>query len=497
MKAKYILLSLIASLAALVGCQKETAPFAVEMSQSYVGLPQNGGSVAVDVTTTGSWTIEEIPAWLTVSPASGSTGTTKVTFSADACTSTNEAELRLVCGSAVQYINVIQMAEKVEAPVSTVAEINAGADSKIYRAKGTVTRIVQTVYGNWYLQDETGELYIYGTLDAQGNTQNFTSLGLEVGDIVTVEGPKTTYNGTVELVDVTVISIEKSLIKVETAGPVELEKEGGEFEVELTCKGNGVSVVIPESAKSWISVTGISNAGTSAVVSFSAAANEGGARSETLVFTTNGGAYTAEISLNQKGSIVEVSVAEFLAAEVGTAMYRLTGVITGGYSSDNQGQSFYLKDWSGETLVYRLDDFKASGAKIGDIITVVGQRGAYKDSPQMVSGVYEKHISVTEVSVEEFLSMPDDKNVYYMVTGTIKEIDNPTYGNLYMTDGDNDIYVYGCYPGYGATGDDRKNFLETAGIKVGDELTMIGYKDTYNGKIELCGGTYFSHKSAE
>ena len=360
-----------------------------------------------------------------------------------------------------------------------------------------MTRIVQTVYGNWYLQDETGELYIYGTLDASGNTQNFTSLGLEVGDIVTVEGPKTTYNGTVELVDVTVISIEKSLIKVETAGPIELEKEGGEFEVELTCKGNGVSVVIPESAKSWISVTGISNAGTSAVVSFSAAANEGGARSETLVFTTNGGAYTAEIALNQKGSIVEVSVAEFLAAEVGTAMYRLTGVITGGYSSDNQGQSFYLKDWSGETLVYRLDDFKASGAKIGDIITVVGQRGAYKDSPQMVSGVYEKHISVTEVSVEEFLSMPDDKNVYYMVTGTIKEIENPTYGNLYMTDGDNDIYVYGCYPGYGATGDNRKNFLETAGIKVGDELTMIGYKDTYNGKIELCGGTYFSHKSAE
>ena len=28
------------------------------------------------------------------------------------------------------------------------------------------------------------------------------------------------------------------------------------------------------------------------------------------------------------------------------------------------------------------------------------------------------------------------------------------------------------------------------------QLTMIGYKDTYNGLIELCGGIYFSHVPA-
>ena len=60
----------------------------------------------------------------------------------------------------------------------------------------------------------------------------------------------------------------------------------------------------------------------------------------------------------------------------------------------------------------------------------------------------------------------------------------------------NELYVYGCYPGYGATGDNRKNFIANAGIHVGDQLTMIGYKDTYNGLIELCGGIYFSHTPA-
>ena len=65
------------------------------------------------------------------------------------------------------------------------------------------------IYGNWMLKDATGEILIYGTLDAEGKTKNFSSLGIEVGDIVTVEGPKKTYNTTVELVDVKVIAIEK------------------------------------------------------------------------------------------------------------------------------------------------------------------------------------------------------------------------------------------------------------------------------------------------
>ena len=121
----------------------------------------------------------------------------------------------------------------------------------------------------------------------------------------------------------------------------------------------------------------------------------------------------------------------------------------------------------------------------------------------MGGGQYEKHISVTEISLADFLTKPDDKNVYYMVTGTVKDLLSSAgkendYGNLHLTDGTNELYVYGCYPGYGAPkGDAQKGFIKAAGIKVGDKLTMIGYKDTYNGLIELCGGTYFSHESAE
>ena len=93
---------------------------------------------------------------------------------------------------------------------ATCAEIIAGADGTNYRVTGKCTEIKNTTYGNWYLEDATGTVYIYGTLDAEGKTKNFSSLGIEVGDEITVEGPKKTYNGTVELVNVKVINIKKA-----------------------------------------------------------------------------------------------------------------------------------------------------------------------------------------------------------------------------------------------------------------------------------------------
>lgn len=501
MKLRYFIPFFLAVVAAVfTACSDDNDPTyfdEIRVSQSYVSLNTNGGSTSIDIKANGSWTVSEVPEWLTVSPASG-TGNGTITFSADAGEG-RTAEVLITCEGKTQRINIIQGIATVSN--ATCAEVLAGPDSKTYRVTGTVTKIVNTTYGNWYLNDGTGEVYIYGTLDSKGGTKNFLSWGLEVGDQVTVEGPKTTYNGTVELVDVTVVKIEKSLIKCDslTVNGVksdELPLEGGEIVAHLTCKGTGVAVDIPTEAKSWLGVVA-STVGENPTVTFRAMPNAGGDRSTTVHFNTTDGSknYSAEATISQKGAIVECTIEDFLDAEVSTSQYRITGVITELYESDKQGKSFYVQDYSGKVLVYRAEGFIEAGAKVGDIVTVVGQRGAYKDTPQMVSGTFENlKYAVTEVSVAEFLAKEDNKNVYYMVTGTIDEIANTTYGNLYITDGTNRLYVYGCYPGYGATGDFRKDFLAAAGIEVGDKLTMIGYKDTYNGTIELCGGIYFSHE---
>ena len=216
MKLKYFL-SFFALVALLSSCSDDDAMTLldeIKVSSSYVSIDVNGGSNTITVNAKEAWSFDEaeIPAWLTVSPKNGGAGETTVTFTAPAAPDGRNTVLHIACGINSQNINVIQGLSVVKN--ATCAEVIEGPESKNYRVTGTVASIVNTTYGNWYLRDETGEIYIYGTLDAKGNTKNFLSLGLEVGDIVTVEGPKTVYNGTVELVDVTVVKIQKSLVKV-------------------------------------------------------------------------------------------------------------------------------------------------------------------------------------------------------------------------------------------------------------------------------------------
>jgi hypothetical protein len=229
---------------------------------------------------------------------------------------------------------------------------------------------------------------------------------------------------------------------------------------------------------------------------FKATANTGGDRGTTITFRTTDGKkeYTSQATLTQKGAIVNATMAEFLAAEVGDTQYRLTGVITS-IASATYG-NLYLKDFSGEAYVYGIADYQNKGLKVGDIITIVGKRAAYAGSPQVGSSVLENAIPVTSATIDEVLAKPDSTTDYYMITGEITSITGVDYGNLYLKDGDSEIYVYGCYPGYGATGNFRQGLIADKGLKVGDTLTVIATKGSYGGTAQLTS-FYFSHESAQ
>jgi hypothetical protein len=498
MKLKYFFPLFIATVALMVSCTDETTMTLldqIQVSSSYVAIPVAGGSTSITVTANDSWTVENNVAWLTISSNSGNAGESTLTFSAESTLDGRKGEVEIQCGGETQRINVIQ-GLAIVAP-ATCADVIAGPDSKTYLVTGVCTAITNTLYGNWYLEDETGSIYIYGTLDAKGGTKNFLSLGLEVGDEVTVQGPKTTYGTTVELVDVTVITINKSLVKVDSVANAALPLEGGEFIAYLTCKGQGISVDIPEDAESWLSISSIQSAGTSVVVKFNAAANTGGDRGTTITFHTTDGTkdYTSQTSLSQTGAIIDASIAEFLAAEVGDTQYRLAGVITS-ITNATYG-NLYLRDFSGEVYVYGIQDFSTKGLEVGDIITIVGKRAAYNGNPQVGSSVLESSILVTAATIAEVLAKPDDPNTYFMVTGEISSIATGDYGNLYLKDGADEIYVYGCYPGWGATGNDRKFLIVDKGLKVGDQLTVIAPKGSYGGSPQLSNSIYFSHVSSK
>ena len=407
-----------------------------------------------------------------------------VTFSAEATSATNESVLKLLCSGKTQLLTVLQMAEKIELPISTCKEVNAAEDGPTFKIKGTITAIENTTYGNMYVTDETGSVYIYGTL-YEGAEKQFSKYGVEVGDIVVVEGPRGSYKGTPQLVNATILAIEKSLIKVESVDPetAELPIEGGILTVTLTAKGDGVSVVIPDECKSWISVSGINVSGTTAIISLAIAENPLGDRSAELSFqTTKGGkTYTAVTSFSQKGAIIEATAAEINAAVDGDTQYRITGYVS--KVANTKYGNLYIKDYSGEVFVYGTNDFATSGIEEGDIITVVGPKTTSPSSaPQMKNVTLEKRIDVQDIDLAGFKALEDNKEAWYRISGTVAKStedntkwDLETYGNFALTDGTTEVYVYGVVPGWGGT----KGQFGTLGVKEGDKLTIVCHKASY------------------
>ena len=485
MKFKYLFIAMIAVAGFFASCSddKDLGQLdGIQLSQSSLSIPVEGGQVEFDVTSAADWKfvtndkkgnpVDSIPAWISSSCKGGSAGTTHVVFNAAATKGANNSTFKLVSGAQTQYITVT------------------------YKVKGTLTKLSNTVYGNWYIKDATGEVYVYGTLDANGSAQNFASLKLEEGDEVTIQGPRTTYGGSPQLKNVTVLSYTKSLIKVEELDKDTLDKVGEDFKVSLTVKGEGVTVDIPEADQSWLSVKGIVTSGTKAEITFHANANAGGARSSSIGFTSTKGKQSSTVTAKvyQLGSIIECPIADFNKAEAGSTVYRLTGVITK-VANPTYGNC-YIKDATGETFVYGIGakgDFEKKGLKVGDVVTLTGVKDIFKGTGQMKNATLEDVKVVTKISVADFLTKKDDKNVYYMLEGTITEFagqrnDLKTYGNFGLTDATGSAYVYGLTAGWGGEGKKAGEF----GLNFGDKITIIGYHTSYKDAPQVGGAFLFS-----
>ena len=486
----YIFIVLVAVIALFTNCSdNDTAVLdGLKVSQSYVALPFEGGSTSIKIQSNSEWIItgNDKAEWLTISATQGSQGETEITFSAEAAIDGRSVELKLNSADEIQYLNIMQGLPIVAE--ATCAEVIAGPDKKTYKVTGTVASIANTEYGNWYLRDETGEIYIYGTLDDKGQTKNFLSLGLEVGDEVTVQGPKTTYGSTVELVDVTCLNINKSLIKVDSVYNDVLPIEGGIFEAYLITKGQGVSVEIPEDAKEWLSIVSIDQNGNDVCVKFRAAENNGGDRSTTILFRTTDGEkdYTSETGLSQKGAIIDANVAEFIAAEVGKTQYRLSGVVTR-IANINYG-NIYVKDFSDEVYIYGTTNFADFDLNEGDIVTLVGPRAEYKGTPQMANAVIESVQDVKTVTVAEFLAAEESTSQYYQITGKVSNVVNTLYGNFDIADESGSVYVYGLLTGWNGIG---KQF-ESLGIVEGDWISILGTRASFKDIPQVGNGAFLS-----
>ena len=116
---------------------------------------------------------------------------------------------------------------------ATVQQFLAAAeDSTIYELTGEITSVTNTTYGNFYLKDSTAEVYIYGLCSPTGAQKYWAESGAKVGDTITVQTVRTSYNGTAQGKNAIFVSL------VPGEGGDEGDNEGGNE------SGDGSTVVL-------------------------------------------------------------------------------------------------------------------------------------------------------------------------------------------------------------------------------------------------------------
>ena len=101
---------------------------------------------------------------------------------------------------------------------------------------GTVIEIVNDQFGNLTIQDATGSLYIYGVLNAAGESKKFGELDVEVNDVLTVKALYSEFEGTPQAKNAIFVSREK-------AQPTAIDNAGAEMKAQKIVRDGQIIIV--------------------------------------------------------------------------------------------------------------------------------------------------------------------------------------------------------------------------------------------------------------
>lgn len=485
MKIRSIIASALASVALFSGCVKtELASLeGISAEPSLVALGFEGGTTKSIIKTTAAWTLEipsEASEWLTVTPTSGDAAPNgvEVTFTMTATESPRKVEAKLVVGDKYQILTIGQYGQ-VPMKIVTCADFandDVCPTGGSYYVEGFITKVEKYDYGNLYIKDDNGdELYVYGTLDADGNSKNFTSLGIDVGDKVILYGPKKYYGTTLEMENATLIEVTvpavfdlnfrgirdmynekypekaeeyskltkdewKNLLKADLQ---DLKEDATEIKIPYTFKGESFEIV---PGVDWIHLKGISNDGGNyvATLSVDAYSEKAAPRKTTLVLKG-----VTTVNKVKKESNLELPVVQYgitpdpvtiaeAVAQGKTAWVTIKGLVTGLHK-----KGCHVTDAEGNTIYAYVNgaDEKAVGAVLGDEVLLTGELDSYRQFYQIktpVIRVLSSKNAVTypqpaEVNAAFLAALPSqDQTAKYIVATGIADANN--YGAVTVAD---------------------------------------------------------------
>ncbi len=162
-----------------------------------------------------------------------------------------ESEVQLVAtviygDAAEQTTFTFTIPAKEVVPTKTIQEmIDAPVDNTaFFQVTGIVSNIKNTTYGNFDLVDPNDPnvtIYVYGLLTEKGGaSQQFSTLGIVEGDLLTLVGTRGEYNGTIQIADAYHVSHSKREVTITP----EFETTQGNVTVSQNIVENGTEITI-------------------------------------------------------------------------------------------------------------------------------------------------------------------------------------------------------------------------------------------------------------
>ncbi|MCF0173208.1 MAG: BACON domain-containing protein [Bacteroidales bacterium] len=482
-------------MAGLASCADDVQQMASQISvdPGSVTIESGGLSFVATVKADGIWTSTS-PDWVTLSPAYG-TGDTQVSITV-APNSDATRSGKISFESAIGAVSSTNI-DLDGAPQSVIAVTQAGDgggsggtkivtckqfcelpddDLNTYQISGSITRIVNTKFGNFDITDASGgTVYIYGLLTPDLRQQVcFNEQGLAMGDEVTVTGTRTKWGSTIEIVDAVYVSHVKSLLSLEEDSAT-VGKDGGSFTIVADAKGSNVNVSF---AEEWLECTNIEKSGDVVTLTIAAAANLEAPRNAviTLSSATESASSTVIFTVEQEGNINPIDIGSFIALDDDPdSWFRIKGYVT---SINNIAKGrFDLTDATGKVYCYNIATEKGGSTnltgkfEVGDVVTVVAYKTTYSGTIEAV-GYLE---AVEKVTVSTLAQMTANRTSGATVEGTVVAVSKQGF---VIDDGTDAAYVYA-----------GKTFDPTL-FKIGDKAKVKvadGKNVVYNFATEING----------
>ena len=348
-----------------------------------------------------------------------------------------------------------------DAKAVSVSDFLAAAESTSdwYQLTGTIKNLKDgDQYGNFDIEDATGSVYVYGLLSEKGSEKKkFQELvaakGIANGKKITIIGNRGAYNGTPQVANAYFVSIED---------------------------GGGSDTPTPSGATG----TGTKDDPFNIAAAI-AKCQEIGETASTEKYYIKGIVVTGGTVSGGYGNVT------FKMGDTKDATDLFTAYQVAGSDGEKLADGYEVK--AGDEVVvygpicnYKGNTPETSGKSAAQIVTINGKKTNDTSGGESGGGSTTGADGSTIISVADFNAAAESTDVWYQLTGTIKNLkDGDQYGNFDLEDSTGSVYVYGVLS---EKGGEKKKFQDLAtakGIANGKKITIVGNRGSYNGKIEV------------